>query len=264
MPTTPMSKARARRATSVPMAPSPTTPRVRPASPPRLAEFHRVGGSSIQVSGSRFSKASMAARANLAMAGAAAPRELVRTRSPTMSSGNPSMPAPRTWTQRIRGVRARARPSGPSASVARTSASAAASGLPAATTVRSGSAARNPSRSPWPVRPSWTATVVMSRGQDVLEHTGLVDRGQVVLQVPGCLGGLDEPSGGAHGEDLHEGEPRSPDLRVESPGQKLLGAGDVPRRVDRAPSHEGRPVDLGHQRAGEDGAAVEGGIPDAG
>ena len=37
------------------------------------------------------------------MAGPPAPREQVRRRSPSTSKGNPSAPAPRMWTQRIRG-----------------------------------------------------------------------------------------------------------------------------------------------------------------
>ena len=40
-----MSKASARRATSVPMAPSPTMPSARPSSPPSWAVFHGSGGS---------------------------------------------------------------------------------------------------------------------------------------------------------------------------------------------------------------------------
>ena len=79
-------------------------PTVLPRKLPRRATFHCAGGSVIHRSGSCFSNASIPASTNSAIAGAAAPRDEVSTRSPTESRGNPSTPAPSTWIHLMAGV----------------------------------------------------------------------------------------------------------------------------------------------------------------
>ena len=82
-----MPKASARIAVAVPMAPNPTSPSVRPDSCPSWTSV-QSSGLVIQISGIRFSKASIAANTNSEMASALAPLEQVRTRPSTRSSGN--------------------------------------------------------------------------------------------------------------------------------------------------------------------------------
>ncbi len=148
-----MEKARARPATSVPMAPSPTIPRVRPSRPPSWALFQGSTGPVIHDRGSCFSKASMVASTNSAMAGAAAPLEQVSTWPSRAPKGNPSAPAPRMWIQRMAGPSAPARAGASSNRVTNTSARSRASGLSAMTTSVPGSNSRRPSATNSPNRP---------------------------------------------------------------------------------------------------------------
>ncbi len=92
-----MPKGNARCATARPMPPIPTSPSVRPwspPSPPKRAMFQTSGGSWIHTSGSRFSAASITPSTHSAMGMALAPREQVSVRSPSASKGNRLTPVP--------------------------------------------------------------------------------------------------------------------------------------------------------------------------
>ena len=85
-------------------------------------------------------------------------------------------------------------------------------------------------------------------------------RREDVGEVLGCFLRLDEPTGGAHREDLDEREPRARQLRLERAHDHLLGARDVAGVVDRATRDVGRAVELGDEVADADREAVLGGV----
>jgi len=77
---------------------------------------------------------------------------------------------------------------------------------------------------------------------DVLEHAGEVDGGEVAVQLVGRLLRLDEPTGGAHGEDLHEREAPPLELRLDTRRMSLRvratapAVFTAPRATNAAPS----------------------------
>ena len=75
------------------------------------------------------------------------------------------------------------------------------------------------------------------RSSDILEDPDRVHRRQTVGQVARCFLGLDEPSGGAHGEDLDERETQILSLYLEGPVDHAAGAGHVAGIVHRSPGH---------------------------
>jgi hypothetical protein len=99
-----MSNASARRATSVPIAPTPTRPTVFPASTSSDANPQRSGSPLSQVSGKRLTNASIDASTNSAIGTAFAPREHVNRRPSITSSGKPSTPVLNACSQRTPGT----------------------------------------------------------------------------------------------------------------------------------------------------------------
>ena len=101
-PRTSMSKASARRATAVPMAPRPTTRASCPSRPPSDAAFHarrrfaNPGLGQMLLEGQHGGQHELGDRRS-----ARAPRAGERGPAASASKGKPSTPAPRTWTQRI-------------------------------------------------------------------------------------------------------------------------------------------------------------------
>src|SRR6185312_230983 len=74
---------------------------------------------------------------------------------------------------------------------------------------------------------------------DILEYAHGVHGGVLVGEVTGSLGGLDEPAGGAHRQDLDERKAQPLLLNLQRALDHLLRPVDVHVAVDRAPCDVG-------------------------
>ena len=184
-----------------------------PSSTSRPAPPQRSGGSESQVSGSRFANASIVASTNSAIGTALAPREQVNTRSSTTSSGKPSTPA----AERVEPAHAGG--ASPPARAPRASCDERQQDLGVGRTARRrrrprhlgvaetlACSTRGDHGRPCSPTAHGDRASAHPRERASLSTPMVCTAPRCSCEVVGRLGGLDEPAGRAHREDLDERE----------------------------------------------------------